>query len=38
MKILVMGLSGAGKSYLSERLQQHLNCVWINADMLRKMA
>ena len=38
MKILVMGLSGSGKSYLSERLQKHLNCVWINADMLRKMA
>ena len=38
MKILVMGLSGAGKSYLSERLQKHLNCVWINADLLRKMA
>ena len=38
MKILVMGLSGSGKSYLSQRLQKQLNCVWINADMLRKMA
>ena len=37
MKILVMGLSGSGKSYLSERLQKHLNCVWINADTIRKM-
>ena len=38
MKILVMGLSGSGKSYLSERLQKHLNCVWMNADVLRKMS
>tara|TARA_B100000085_G_C18361261_1_gene438417 strand:- start:90 stop:560 length:471 start_codon:yes stop_codon:yes gene_type:complete len=37
MRILVMGLSGSGKSYLSERLQKHLNCVWINADTIRKM-
>ena len=37
MKILVMGLSGSGKSYLSERLKNHLNCVWINADLIRKM-
>ena len=37
MKILVMGLSGSGKSFLSERLQKHLNGVWINADVIRKM-
>jgi len=37
MRILVMGLSGSGKSYLSERLQKHLNCVWINADTIREM-
>lgn len=37
MKILVMGLSGSGKSYISERLRDHLDCVWLNADMLRNM-
>lgn len=33
-----MGLPGSGKTYLAERLQQHLNCAWFNADMIRKMA
>ena len=38
MKILVMGLPGSGKTYLSERLQKHLECAWFNADEVRKMA
>jgi adenylylsulfate kinase len=38
MKILIMGLPGAGKTWLAERLQQHLNCAWYNADAVRKMA
>lgn len=38
MKILVMGLPGSGKTYLSERLQKYLNCAWYNADEMRKMA
>jgi adenylylsulfate kinase len=34
-----MGLPGAGKTYFSERLLQHLgvnNCEWFNADEVRK--
>jgi len=38
MKILIMGLPGAGKTWLAERLQQHLQCAWYNADAVRKMA
>ena len=39
MKILIMGLPGAGKTWLAERLQKHLNdCAWYNADEVRKMA
>lgn len=39
MKILVMGLPGAGKTWLAERLVQHLeNCAWFNADHVRKAA
>jgi len=38
MKILVMGLPGAGKTWLSERMQKHLECAWYNADAVRKMA
>lgn len=38
MKILVMGLPGAGKTWLSERLQKHLECAWYNADKIRGMA
>ena len=34
--ILVMGLSGAGKSFLSIRLAKLLNAEWINADKVRK--
>lgn len=33
-----MGLPGAGKTWLSERLQQHLECAWYNADKVRGMA
>lgn len=38
MKILVMGLPGAGKTWLSERLQKYLDCAWYNADKVREMA
>jgi adenylylsulfate kinase len=38
MKILVMGLPGSGKTWLSERLQKHLECAWYNADKVREMA
>jgi adenylylsulfate kinase len=39
MKILVMGLPGAGKTWLSERLQKALpECAWYNADKVRGMA
>ena len=37
MKILVCGLPGSGKTWLSERLVKHLgNCAWYNADFVRK--
>ena len=35
MKILIMGLSGSGKTFLSKLLQKEL---WYNADNLREMA
>ena len=38
MKILVLGLPGSGKTYLSERLVPLLNAAWYNADVVRKMA
>ncbi len=38
MKILVMGLPGSGKTYLSERLQPLLEAAWFNADKVRGMA
>jgi len=38
MKILIMGLPGSGKTYLAERLKEHLKCAWFNADEMRKMA
>ena len=38
MKILVMGLPGSGKTYLTERLVPLLDAVWYNADNLRGMA
>ena len=33
-----MGLPGAGKTWLSERLQKSLQCAWYNADKVRAMA
>lgn len=38
MKILIFGLPGSGKTWLSERLQKHLECAWYNADSIRKQA
>lgn len=38
MKILIMGLPGAGKTHLAKRLHVHLNCAWYNADKVREMA
>ena len=38
MKILVMGLPGSGKTYLTERLQPLLKAAWYNADKVREMA
>ena len=35
MKILVMGLPGAGKTYLAERLKAKLSCAYYNADYVR---
>ncbi len=37
-KILVMGLPGSGKSYLSKILSQLLEAVWLNADEVRAKA
>ena len=34
MKILVMGLSGSGKTFLSKILQKELACPWYNAENL----
>ena len=33
-----MGLPGAGKTYLAERLVAYLNATWINNDKVRKAA
>ena len=38
MKILIMGLSGSGKTFLSKLLQKELSSAWYNADNLREMA
>ena len=38
MKILIMGLPGSGKTYLTERLQPLLDAAWYNADKVRTMA
>ena len=38
MKVLVMGLPGSGKTYLTERLVPLLNSAWYNADKVREMA
>lgn len=33
-----MGLPGAGKTYISERVSKILDCAWYNADNVRHMA
>jgi adenylylsulfate kinase len=38
MKILIMGLPGAGKTWLADWMQNELECAWYNADYVRKMA
>ena len=35
-KILIMGLPGAGKTFLAKKLHTELNAIWINADQVRK--
>ena len=37
-KILIMGLPGAGKTYLSNILHKIIDAVWINADKVRSEA
>mgnify|MGYP006094128285 CR=1 FL=1 len=37
-KILIMGLPGAGKTYLAKILKKIINADWINADQIRKQA
>ena len=37
MKILVCGLPGSGKTWLSKRLVKNIdNCAWYNADIIRR--
>ena len=38
MKILVMGLPGSGKTYLTERLVPLINAAWYNADKVTEMS
>ena len=38
MKILIMGLPGAGKTTLASKLVTQLKAKWINADEVRKKA
>jgi len=38
MKILIMGLPGAGKTWIAERLHKQLSAAWYNADKVREMA
>ena len=38
MKILIMGLPGAGKTTLASKLVKLLNSKWLNADEIRKEA
>lgn len=39
MKILIMGLPGAGKTWLAVRLMTHIqNCAYYNADVIRNAA
>tara|TARA_B100000700_G_scaffold248877_1_gene278904 strand:- start:1059 stop:1835 length:777 start_codon:yes stop_codon:yes gene_type:complete len=37
-KILIMGLPGAGKTYLADKLVPKISAVWLNADKVRKEA
>ncbi len=37
-KILIMGLPGAGKTYLANILHKIIDAVWINADKVRSEA
>jgi adenylylsulfate kinase len=37
MKILVMGLPGSGKTYLTERLVPIIGAAWFNADKIREL-
>ncbi len=38
MKILIMGLPGAGKTTLASKLVKKINAKWLNADQVRKDA
>ena len=38
IKILIMGLPGAGKTTLAKLLVPMFNAVWLNADEVRKEA
>ena len=38
MKILIMGLPGAGKTFLANQLAPKLDAVWLNADKVREDA
>jgi adenylylsulfate kinase len=38
VKILIMGLPGSGKTYLTERLVPLIGAAWFNADKIREMA
>ncbi len=38
LKILIMGLPGAGKTTLASKLVPLLNAEWLNADKIRKAA
>ncbi len=38
LKILIMGLPGSGKSYLSEKLAPLIDAIWLNADQVRNDA
>ena len=35
-KILIMGLPGAGKTFLAKEIYKELNAVWLNGDKVRK--
>ena len=36
-KILIMGLPGAGKTFLAREIYKDLSAVWINGDAIRKI-